>query len=86
MYDNEHNVIRREYIAIDAHGWKTWGDNIPTVKLVVNGYGNSAEQNLDEEEVGQVIEMLQTALAQAKAAKDYDPNDTGGPWGFDEPF
>ena len=86
MYDKDNKEIKREYLAIATYGWKTWGDNIPTVKLVVNTYGQSAEQNLDEEEVGQVIEMLQNALAQAKAAKDYDPNDTNGPWGVDEPF
>lgn len=85
MYDKEKQEIRRDYVGIATYGWKTWGDNIPTVKLVVNSYGQSAEQNLDEEEVGQVIEMLQAALAQAKAAKDYDPNDNS-PWGVDEPF
>ena len=86
MYDKENKEIKRNYLAIATYGWKTWGDNIPTVKLIVNSYGQSAEQNLDEEEVGQVIEMLQNALAQAKAAKDYDPNDPTGPWGVDEPF
>lgn len=86
MYNKENKEIRRDYSAIAAYGWKTWGDNTPTVKLVVSNFGQSGEQNLDEEEVGQVIEMLQNALAEAKAAKDYDPNNTNGPWGFDEPF
>jgi hypothetical protein len=77
MYDNENNVIRREYIAIDAHGWKQWGNNEPIVKLVVNGYGHSAEQNLTLEEVEHVIEMLQAAAAQALAASDHDTQNDG---------
>ena len=83
MYDKDNKELKREYSAIAAYGWKTWGDNIPTVKLVVNSYGNSAEQNLTEEEVGQVINILQDALAEAKAAKDMDNTD---PWGAEQPF
>ena len=70
MYDKENKEIRRDYTAVAAYGWKTWGDNVPTVKLVVGNYSTGGEQNLTEEEVGQVIEMLQNALAEAKAAKD----------------
>ena len=85
MYDKENKEIKRDYLAIATYGWKQWGTNIPTVKLVVNSYGSGTEQNLTEEEVGQVIEMLQTALTEAKAAKDIDPN-SESPWGFEEPF
>jgi hypothetical protein len=85
LYDKENKEIKRDYLAIASYGWKQWGTNIPTVKLVVNSYGSGAEQNLDEEEVGQVIEMLQTALTEAKAAKDIDPN-SESPWGVEEPF
>lgn len=85
MYDKENKEIKRDYLAIATYGWKQWGTNIPTVKLVVNSYGSGAEQNLTEEEVGQVIEMLQTALTEAKAAKDIDPN-SESPWGVEEPF
>ena len=77
MYDKENKEIRRSYTAIAAYGWKTWGDNVPTVKLAVSSFGTGAEQNLTEEEVMQVIEMLQNALAEAKAAKDHESNDTG---------
>jgi hypothetical protein len=85
LYNKDNKEIKREYLAIATYGWKTWGDNVPTVKLVVNSYGQSAEQNLTEEEVGQVIEMLQSALAEAKAAKDIDSN-SESPWGVEEPF
>ena len=85
MYNKDNKEIKRDYLAIATYGWKQWGTNIPTVKLVVNSYGSGAEQNLTEEEVGQVIEMLQTALTEAKAAKDIDPN-SESPWGFEEPF
>jgi hypothetical protein len=84
MYDKDNKEIKREYSAIAAYGWKQWGTSEPTVKLVVNSYGQSVEQNLNIEEVGQVIEMLQTALAEALAAPDHSPSDE--PWGFEEPF
>lgn len=67
--------MRRDYVAVAAYGWKQWGTNEPTVKLVVNSYGQSAEQNLTEEEVGQVIEMLQNALVEATTAQDHDHTD-----------
>jgi hypothetical protein len=84
MYNKENKEIRRDYSAIAAYGWKQWGTSEPTVKLVVNSYGQSAEQNLSIEEVGQVIEMLQEALAEALAAKDHDPIEN--PWGDETPF
>jgi hypothetical protein len=84
MYDKDNKEIKREYSAIAAYGWKQWGTSEPTVKLVVNSYGQSAEQNLSIEEVGQVIEMLQNALAQALTVEDHSPN--GDPWGPEEPF
>ena len=71
MYNKENKEIRRDYVAIAAYGWKTWGDNVPTVKLVVGNYSTGAEQNLSVEEVGQVIEMLQNALEEAKNAEDH---------------
>ncbi len=77
MYDKEKQEIRRDYVGIATYGWKTWGTNTPTVKLVVNSYGDSAEQNLSVEEVGQVIEMLQSALAQALATPDHETNTNG---------
>jgi hypothetical protein len=77
MYNKDNKEIKRDYVAIAAYGYKTWGDNIPTVKLVVNSYGQSAEQNLNVEEVGQVIEMLQTALAEALAAQDHQVSTDG---------
>ena len=86
MYDKDNKEIKRDYLAIATYGWKAWGDNTPTVKLVVNSYGQSAEQNLSLEEVEQVIEMLQSAAKQAIDTKDYDPNDPTGPWGVEEPF
>ena len=79
MYDKEKQEIRRDYVGIATHGWKTWGTNTPTVKLVVNSYGDSAEQNLTIEEVGQVIEMLQSAMAQALEAPDNPTGDEA--WG-----
>jgi hypothetical protein len=83
MYDKDNKEIKREYSAIAAYGWKAWGTGTPTVKLVVNSFGQSAEQNLSIEEVGQVIEMLQGALAEALAAKDMGNTD---PWGAEQPF
>ena len=84
MYNKENKEMRRDYVAIAAYGWKQWGTSEPTVKLVVNSYAQSAEQNLNIEEVGQVIEMLQEALAEALAAKDHSPIDD--PWGPEQPF
>ena len=84
MYNKDNKEIKRDYVAIATYGWKQWGPSEPTVKLVVNSYGQSAEQNLTEEEVGQVIEMLQTALAEALAAEDHHPSDN--PWGEEMPF
>ncbi len=84
MYSKDNKEIKRDYVAIATYGWKQWGTSEPTVKLVVNGYGHSAEQNLSVEEVGQVIEMLQTALAEALAAPDHSPSDE--PWGEEMPF
>ena len=83
MYDKEKQEIRRDYVGVATYGWKAWGTNAPTVKLVVNGYGNSGEQNLSIEEAGQVIEMLQTAMAQALEASDNPSMDEA--WG-DMPF
>lgn len=77
MYNKENKEIRRDYVGIAAYGWKQWGNNEPTVKLVVNSFGNSAEQNLNIEEVGQVIEMLQGALADALATPDHEVNTAG---------
>jgi hypothetical protein len=77
MYDKDNKEIKRDYVAIATYGYKTWGGNIPTVKLVVNSYGQSAEQNLNVEEVGQVIEMLQTALAEALATQDHQVSTDG---------
>jgi len=84
MYNKDNKEIKRDYVAIATYGWKQWGTSIPTVKLVVNSYGQSVEQNLNIEEVGQVIEMLQTALAEALAAEDHHPSDN--PWGDEHPF
>ena len=84
MYNKDNKELKRDYVAIAAYGWKQWGTSIPTVKLVVNSYGQSVEQNLNIEEVGQVIEMLQTALAEALAAEDHHPSDN--PWGDEHPF
>jgi hypothetical protein len=77
MYNKDNKGLKRDYVAIAAYGYKTWGDNIPIVKLVVNSYGQSAEQNLNVEEVGQVIEMLQTELAEALAAQDHQVSTDG---------
>lgn len=77
MYDKEKQEIRRDYVGIATYGWKTWANNEPTVKLVVNSYGDSAEQNLTIEEAGQVIEMLQAAVAQALATPDHETNNDG---------
>ena len=74
MYDKENKEIKRDYLAIATYGWKMWGTNIPTVKIVVNSYGSGTEQNLTEEEVGQVIEMLQTALADAALVRTSPTN------------
>jgi len=84
MYNKDNKELKRDYVAIAAYGWKQWGTSIPTVKLVVNSYGQSVEQNLNIEEVGQVIEMLQTALAEALAAEDHHLSDN--PWGDEHPF
>jgi hypothetical protein len=77
MYDKDNKELKREYSAIATYGWKQWGTGAPTVKLVVNSFGQSAEQNLSIEEVGQVIEMLQAALAQALTVEDQQPSDNG---------
>jgi hypothetical protein len=78
MYNKDNKELKRDYVAIATYGWKQWGTSVPTVKLVVNSYGQSVEQNLSIEEVGQVIEMLQTALAEALAAEDHSPSSE--PW------
>jgi hypothetical protein len=82
MYNPDKNEIQRTYPAVYAFGWKQWGNNEPTVKLVVDGIGGR-EVNLSAEEVEHVITILRTALAQANDKPDNEVFED--PWG-ESPF
>lgn len=67
------NSLKAEYEVFSAYGFKTYSDNKPTVNLqirdgyaVVGGY-------FVEEDIVRMIEILQTALTEAKETKDHDP-------------
>jgi hypothetical protein len=84
MYNPDKNEIERTYPAVYAFGWKQWGNNEPTVKLVVDSSrGHAGEVNLNAEEVENVITILRTALAQANDKPDNEVLED--PWG-ESPF
>jgi hypothetical protein len=84
MYNPDKNEIERTYPALYAFGWKQWGTNELTVKLMIDGgKGHAGEVNLNAEEVENVITILRTALAQANDKPDNEVFED--PWG-ESPF
>jgi hypothetical protein len=84
MYNPDKNEIERTYPALYAFGWKQWGTNELTVKLMIDGgKGHAGEINLSPEEVEQAITILRTALAQANDKPDNEVFED--PWG-ESPF
>jgi hypothetical protein len=71
MHSEEKNEIQRTYPGLYAFGWKQWGTNEITVKLVVDsGRGHAEGINLSPEEVEQAINILRNALSQARDKPD----------------
>ena len=74
MYDKENNRITKEIVSFGGHGWKSWDDNRPTVTLYSNdGYGNHVDHFLTIDQTVELIDLLETFIAQAKEAKDNEP-------------
>ena len=73
MYDKENNVIKQEFNAFHGQAWKTYNDNTPMISFGMNdGYGGSVGQTLTVEEAVEVIDLLETLIAQAKETPDHD--------------
>ena len=84
MYNPDKNEIERTYPGLYAFGWKQWGTNEVSVKLMVDGgKGYAGEINLSEEEVEHAITILRTALEVAKNKPDNEVFED--PWGQEEP-
>lgn len=68
------NSLKAEYEVFSAYGFKTYSDNKPTVSIQLrDGYAGVGGY-FNEEEIVQMIDILEKALAEAKETPDHDPD------------
>ena len=68
------NSLKAEYEVFSAYGFKTYSDNKPTVSIQLrDGYAGVGGY-FNEEDIVKMIDVLQTALAEAKNTPDHDPS------------
>lgn len=73
------NVLESTYNAFYAHGFKTWDKNEIRIEVGLrDGYNGAVEQYFTEEQAVKIIDILETALAEARNTPDHveDENDT----------